>query len=134
AWDAACDGWPQQSRAHYFFGPGRDDDSIGADLRTTEAAGSDEGHLARYPFATCELGGGMYISYHRRPIVKAPDVAALALVKLGSGSVWQDYYMYHGASQKIGELSTLQESPATGYANDCPVINYDFTAPLGEYG
>ncbi|TMR37447.1 beta-galactosidase, partial [Nonomuraea zeae] len=134
AWDTAHDGWPQQSRAHYFFGPGRDDDSIGADLRTTEVAASDESHLARYPFATCELGGGMYTSYHRRPVVAAPDVAALALVKLGSGSVWQGYYMYHGASQKIGELSTLQESHATGYPNDCPVINYDFQAPLGEYG
>ncbi|MGA4992816.1 beta-galactosidase [Nonomuraea bangladeshensis] len=134
AWDTAHDGWPQQSRAHYFFGPGRDDDSIGADLRTTEVTGSDESHLARYPFATCELGGGMYTSYHRRPIVKAPDIAALGLVKLGSGSVWQGYYMYHGASQKIGALSTLQESHATGYPNDCPVISYDFQAPLGEYG
>ncbi|WP_246083844.1 beta-galactosidase [Nonomuraea diastatica] len=134
AWDTAHDGWPQQSRAHYFFGPGRDDDSIGADLRTTAAATSAEGHLARYPFATCELGGGMYTSYHRRPVVAARDIAALALVKLGSGSVWQGYYMYHGASQKIGALSTLQESHATGYPNDCPVINYDFQAPLGEYG
>ncbi len=134
AWDTAHEGWPRQSRAHYFFGHGRDDDSIGADLRAAGATGSDESHLARYPFATCELGGGMYTSYHRRPIVPAADVAALALVKLGSGSVWQGYYMYHGGSQKIGELSTLQESHATGYPNDCPVINYDFQAPLGEYG
>ncbi|TDC11061.1 glycosyl hydrolase family 35 [Nonomuraea longispora] len=134
AWDTAHDGWPQQSRAHYFFGPGRDDDSIGADLRTTEVTGSDERHLARYPFATCELGSGMYTSYHRRPIIEAPDIVALGLVKLGSGSVWQGYYMYHGASQKIGALSTLQESHATGYPNDCPVINYDFQAPIGEYG
>ncbi|MEV1001032.1 beta-galactosidase [Nonomuraea sp. NPDC050202] len=134
AWDTAHDGWPAQSRAHYFFGPGRDDDSIGADLRTGAASGGDESHLARYPFATCELGGGMYTAYHRRPVVAAADVAALALVKLGSGSVWQGYYMYHGASQKIGELSTLQESHATGYPNDCPVITYDFQAPLGEYG
>ncbi|MCA2225186.1 beta-galactosidase [Nonomuraea aurantiaca] len=138
AWDTAHDGWPQQSRAHYFFGPGRNDDSIGADLRTVSSSlsssGTDESHLARYPFATCELGGGMYTSYHRRPLVTAADIAALALVKLGSGSVWQGYYMYHGASQKIGALSTLQESHATGYPNDCPVITYDFQAPLGEYG
>ncbi|MGW3349576.1 beta-galactosidase [Nonomuraea rubra] len=141
AWDTAHDGWPAQSRAHYFFGPGRDDDSIGADLRPGGDSGRDSGrvsggesHLARYPFATCELGGGMYTAYHRRPVVPAADVAALALVKLGSGSVWQGYYMYHGASQKIGELSTLQESHATGYPNDCPVITYDFQAPLGEYG
>ncbi|WP_327580913.1 beta-galactosidase [Nonomuraea sp. NBC_00507] len=134
AWDTPHDGWPRQSRAHYFFGPGRDDDSIGADLRGDGPSGTDESHLARYPFATCELGGGMYTSYHRRPIVAAADVAALSLVKLGSGSVWQGYYMFHGGSQKIGELSTLQESHATGYPNDCPMINYDFQAPLGEYG
>nr|MDT0662014.1 beta-galactosidase [Micromonospora sp. DSM 115978] len=135
AWDTAHDGWPRQSRAHYFFGPGRDDDSIGADLRTADrGADQDESHLARYPFATCELGGGMYTSYHRRPIVDADDVAALALVKLGSGSVWQGYYLYHGGSMKIGARSTLQESHATGYPNDCPVITYDFQAPLGEYG
>jgi beta-galactosidase len=135
AWDSAHDGWPRQSRAHYFFGPGRDDDSIGADLRAGPATGGgDESHLVRYPFATCELGGGMYTSYHRRPIVAADDVAALALVKLGSGSAWQGFYMYHGGSSKLGRFSTLQESHATGYPNDCPVISYDFQAPLGEYG
>lgn len=135
AWDTAHDGWPQQARAHYFFGPGRDDDSIGADLRTaTVEHPGDESRVMDYPFATCELGGGMYTSYHRRPIVDADDLGALAVVKLGSGSVWQGFYLYHGASMKIGALSTLQESHATGYPNDCPVINYDFQAPLGEYG
>jgi beta-galactosidase len=135
AWDSAHDGWPAQSRAHYVFGAGRDDDSIGADLRAAPSSASHSGiELARYPFATCELGGGMYTSYHRRPVVTATDVAALALVKLGSGSVWQGYYLYHGASMKLGALSTLQESHATGYPNDCPVITYDFQAPLGEYG
>ncbi|WP_202919008.1 beta-galactosidase [Saccharothrix deserti] len=132
AWDTAHDGWPAQSRAHYFFRHDRDDDSIGADLRAATSPGGVD--LDRYPFATCELGGGMYTSYHRRPVVTAADVAALALVKLGSGSVWQGYYPYHGGSTPIGELSTFQESHATGYPNDCPVVNYDFQAPLGEYG
>ncbi len=121
SWDTAHDGWSAQSRPHYFFRHQRDDEPVGADQ-------------GDYPFATCELGGGMYTSYHRRPVVTAADVAALALVKLGSGSVWQGYYLYHGGSTPIGELSTLQESHATGYPNDCPVINYDFQAPLGEYG
>ena len=135
AWDSAHDGWPAQSRAHYVFGSGRDDDSIGADLRPAASGAPSSGiELARYPFATCELGGGMYTSYHRRPVVTAADVAALALVKVGSGSVGQGYYLYHGASMKLGALSTLQESHATGYPNDCPVITYDFQAPLGEYG
>lgn len=135
AWDTARDGWAGQSRAHYFFGPGRDDDSIGAHLRDGDASGDgDETHLALYPYATCEVGGGMYTSYHRRPLVAAEDVSALALVKIGSGSVWPGYYMYHGGSTRIGRRSTLQESHATGYPNDCPVITYDFQAPLGEYG
>jgi hypothetical protein len=34
----------------------------------------------------------------------------------------------------MGRLTTLQESQATGYPNDLPELNYDFQAPLGEYG
>jgi hypothetical protein len=137
AWDDPTPGWARQSRLHYFFTKVRDDYTIGSDLRhdnpaDIEAAGGID--TTRYPFATCELGGGMYTSYHRRPTIPADDVAALALVKLGSGSSYQGFYMYHGGSQAIGELSTTQESHATGYPNDCPVISYDFQAPLGEYG
>jgi len=33
-----------------------------------------------------------------------------------------------------GKLSTLQESRATGYLNDLPEINYDFNAPIRQYG
>ncbi|HKT01156.1 MAG TPA: beta-galactosidase, partial [Rugosimonospora sp.] len=120
AWDTAHEGWAEQSRTHYRFSHNRDDEPVRPD--------------PRYPFATCELGGGMYLSYHRRPLVAAADVSALALVKLGSGAAWQGYYLYHGGSHRLGELSTLQESHATGYPNDCPVISYDFQAPLGEYG
>ena len=54
------------------------------------------------PFATCELGGGMHVAYHRRPIVAPADVAALALAKVGSGSIWQGYYMYAGGTQRTG--------------------------------
>ena len=42
--------------------------------------------------------------------------------------------MYHGGSNPKGKLSTLQESRATGYANDLPEINYDFNAPIRQYG
>ena len=44
------------------------------------------------------------------------------------------YYMYHGGSNPIGKYSTLQESKATKYPNDYPIINYDFNAPIGEWG
>lgn len=132
-WEDAHPGWARGSRKHYFFSNIRDDHSIGADLRST-AATDDESNDAPYPYATCELGGGMPSAYHRRPIIPAQDVAALALSKIGSGSTWQGYYMYHGGSQGMGEKSTLQESQATGYPNDLPVISYDFQAPAGEYG
>ncbi|HEY3559261.1 MAG TPA: beta-galactosidase [Kribbella sp.] len=138
AWDSADAAWPQQSRAHYFFSAGRDDDSIGADLRDPEAIALARQQpvmdVTAYPFATCELGGGMYTSYHRRPWVQPTDLSALSLVKIGSGSVWQGFYMYHGGTQRIGQETTFQESHATGYPNDCPVRTYDFQAPVGEFG
>ncbi|MHA7176715.1 beta-galactosidase [Arthrobacter sp. Sr24] len=131
-WEDAHPGWARGSRKHYFFSNIRDDHSIGADLRST-AASDEDSDDALYPYATCELGGGMPSAYHRRPIIPAQDVAALALSKIGSGSTWQGYFMYHGATQGMGQDSTLQESQATGYPNDLPVMSYDFQAPLGEY-
>jgi hypothetical protein len=42
--------------------------------------------------------------------------------------------MYHGGVNPEGKLTTLMESQATGYWNDMPVKNYDFQAPIGQYG
>ncbi|SNX64702.1 glycosyl hydrolase family 35 [Streptomyces sp. TLI_55] len=122
-WTEADGGWPDTCRKHFFFTHQRDDEGIGADA-----------FADRFPWATCELGGGMAASYHRRPRVDAADIAALGLTKIGCGSVWQGYYMFHGGTNPVGELTTLQESHATGYPNDLPVLTYDFQAPLGEYG
>ena len=132
-WDRQTAGWSRDSRKHYFYSNLRDDNTIGADLNKKSAAG-DLSHLEHFPFGTCETGGGMQVAYHRRPVIQAEDVAALAAVKVGSGSNLQGYYMYHGGANPEGKLSTLQESQATGYWNDLPVINYDFQAPLGQYG
>ncbi|MEH0518712.1 beta-galactosidase [Streptomyces stelliscabiei] len=134
-WTEADGGWPDTCRKHFFFTHQRDDEGIGADLRPTTARGGDgEGPTDRFPWATCELGGGMAVAYHRRPRVEAADVGALALTKIGCGSVWQGYYMFHGGTNPPGERTTLQESHATGYPNDLPLLTYDFQAPLGEYG
>ena len=62
------------------------------------------------------------------------DVGAMSLTKLGSGVGLLGYYMYHGGSNPDSKLSTLQESRATGYLNDLPEINYDFNAPIRQYG
>lgn len=89
----------------------------------------------QYPYFTCELGGGMATSYHRRPWIYPEDAYSLAIVKLGSGSNLLGYYMYHGGTNPESdvELNEVQRSPATNY-NDMPVKNYDFQAPLGEFG
>ncbi|MER6131480.1 beta-galactosidase [Streptomyces sp. NPDC001815] len=134
-WAEADGGWPDTCRKHFFFTHQRDDEGIGADLRPTTVRGGDPAALTdRFPWATCELGGGMAVSYHRRPRVDAADVGALGLTKIGCGSVWQGYYMFHGGTNPPGEQTTLQESHATDYPNDLPVLTYDFQAPLGEYG
>lgn len=100
----------------------------------TPAAGRiDKSH---YPFFLAEAGGGMHVSYHRRPAVTTDDVAATALVQVGSGANLYGYYMYHGGANPAAIVpgATLNETQATGYPNDVPVIGYDFRAPLGQYG
>jgi beta-galactosidase len=86
------------------------------------------------PFMTAEMGGGMQVTYHRRPVVSADDIAAMMPVMLGSGVNLYGTYMFHGGENPDGKLTTLQESLATHYANDLPVKTYDFEAPIGEFG
>ncbi|MGP3968356.1 beta-galactosidase [Streptomyces sp. 6N223] len=134
AWEEAEVDLPPSCRMHYHFSPARDDDGIGADLRPRTPAGIDD-DAARFPFLTCELGAGMSQSYHRRPVLDPRDIGALATTKLGSGANWLGYYMFHGGTNPA-EAGTpgLQESHATGYPNDVPVLCYDFQAPFGETG
>ena len=89
-----------------------------------------------YPYFTCELGGGMMTSYHRRVYVYPEDAYSLAIVKLGSGSNLLGYYMYHGGTNPDGKLTYLNEMQRTAVTNynDLPVKTYDFQAPLGEFG
>lgn len=88
-----------------------------------------------YPYFTCELGGGMMQAYHRRPYIYPEDAYSMALVKLSSGSNLLGYYMYHGGTNPEGKtyLNENQRTKGTNY-NDMPVKNYDFQAPLGEFG
>lgn len=117
---------------HYFFNPMRNDSAIGADLIGEVHEGGMK--YERYPFATCELGGGIQVTHHRRPLIKPMDVYVPALTKLGSGNNLPGYYMYHGGTNKIGKYSTFNESKATGYPNDYTILSYDFQAAIGEYG
>lgn len=105
----------------------------------TEQLGKQEERLNKgdeqYPYFTCELGGGMMTAYHRRPFLYPEDAYSMAVVKLGSGSNLLGYYMYHGGTNPEGQtwLNEMQRTIATNY-NDMPVKNYDFQAPLGEFG
>ena len=119
---------------HYFFNRMRNDSAIGTDLIAKTQSDGWQLPYERYPFATCELGGGIEVTHHRRPIIKPMDIYAVSLVKLGDGNNLVGYYMYHGGTNKIGELSNFNETKATGYPNDYPILSYDFQAPLSEYG
>jgi beta-galactosidase len=132
-WDRYTDNWARECRINYFFNLLRDDNAIGTDL-LVERPGGRIADLDRYPFGACELGGGMQVTYHRRAYISPDDVVALAMTKVGSGNNLQGYYMYHGGSHPQGQRTTLQETQATGYWNDYPVVSYDFQAPLGEFG
>lgn len=116
---------------NYFFSLIREDNCIGSDILGTSTNRTDS--CDNVPFMTCEMGGGNQITYHRRPLICSRDIEALVICKLGSGLNLLGYYMYCGGLNPIG-LTTMQESKASGYPNDCPVISYDFQAPVGDMG
>jgi beta-galactosidase len=116
----------------YLFNLNRELGDMGATVPSEDPTGKVD--LKHDPYFGAEEGGGMATAYHRRPLITADDVAALTLTGIGSGLNLYGYYMYQGGANPPGKLTTLQESVATGYPNDLPTINYDFQAPLGEYG
>ncbi len=94
----------------------------------------DERRLAQYPYFLAEAGGGMQVAYHRRPVISADDVAALFVTHVGAGANLYGYYLFHGESNPIGKLTTMNETAAVDGVYDLPVITYDFQTPLGEFG
>jgi hypothetical protein len=133
-WDRQITPMPGNYWAGFHFSTLRADRNIANDLLGNRQA-SDPPDVAMYPYLTCEIGGGMMNSYHRRVLIRPEDIESISLVKLGSGSSLLGYYMYHGGVNPDG-LTTLMESQDTRYTNynDMPVKNYDFQAPLGQYG
>lgn len=116
---------------NYVFTRERNDHNIGSDHGLGAGITFD---MDKFPFLTAELGGGLQVTHHRRPIASGLDTAAMTMVKMGSGANLLGYYMYHGGTNPKGKLTTLQESRATGYPNDLPEYSYDFNAPLREFG
>lgn len=132
-WDRVLTPMPAGYWKGFHFSKFRMDDA-GASELPGHGGAIDPPDAEQYPYLTCEIGGGMMNSYHRRILVNPKDVESTTLIKLGSGSTLLGYYMYHGGVNPEGKLTTLMESQATGNWNDMPVKNYDFQAPLGQYG
>lgn len=132
-WDRSIAEMPPGFAENFLFRTVRADVSVATDQLGVREAG-EEPENRYYPYFACEIGGGMMPSYHRRIQIAPTDIAALALAKIGSGNNLQGYYMYHGGTNPEAKLTTLQESQVTNYWNDLPVKNYDFQAPLGEFG
>lgn len=116
---------------NYVFTRERNDRNIGSDQRKGEDLAWS---CDKFPYLTAELGGGIQVTKHRRPVASNRDIGAMTLTKLGCGANLLGYYMYHGGTNPHGKRSTLQESRETGYPNDLPEYSYDFNAPIREYG
>lgn len=134
-WDRELISMPGKFWSAFRFSSLRVDDNI-----ATEQLGrrdtADAPDVVRYPYLTCEVGGGMISSYHRRIHILPEDVESTVMIKLGSGSTLPGYYMYHGGTNPDGKLTTFMETQDTLNTNynDLPVKNYDYGSPLGEFG
>jgi len=82
-----------------------------------------------YPYFAAEIGGGIMHTYSRRPVVPPESMDPLINRFLGSGANGIGYYMYHGGSTPRGEREYFSD-----VAIGCPIISYDFKAPIGEFG
>lgn len=128
-WDPSTE--ELSANTNYVISSVRNDALIACDHHVEDAVTFDE---SRFPYLTAELGGGVQVTGHRRPVASGTDIGAMSTVKLASGVALLGYYMYHGGSNPEGKFSTLQESCDSGDLNNLPEINYDFNAPVRQYG
>jgi len=82
-----------------------------------------------YPSIAAELGGGMSVGYARRPYVPEDSLEPMIIRFLGSGSNGIGYYMYQGGATPVYDGIFYNED-----ASGLPKINYDYQAPLSQYG
>ncbi len=81
-----------------------------------------------YPYACCEMGGGMTPFYRYRFDFPYASVPAMTGIKVAEGCNLIGYYMYHGGSNPTGERDVFLNDLAV------PKISYDFNACIGEFG
>ena len=117
---------------NFLFQPFHDDANIASDFAEGQSGFTFD--TSKSPYLTAELGGGLQVTAHRRTYPYPEDIEAQTICMLGAGANLIGYYMYHGGVNPDGKYTTLQESKATGYANDLPVKSYDFQTCLRENG
>jgi beta-galactosidase len=96
-WDRVLTPMPAGYWKGFHFSHNRMDDATVSGV-PGEGGAVDPPDAAKYPYLTCEIGGGMMNSYHRRILVNPKDAESTTLIKLGSGSTLPGYYMYHGGA------------------------------------
>lgn len=81
-----------------------------------------------YPYACCEMGGGMQAAYGYRFTVPPESVDAMAIIKIAGGCNMIGYYMFCGGTNPAAKGGI--------YLNEhiWPKKSYDYQAPVGEFG
>ena len=135
-WDRSLKDMPGEYAKAFVMKDTRVSSVIATETFGTKQDTRMEAKDLQYPYLTCELGGGMMTSYHRRINMSGREVKPLAICKLGSGSNLPGYYMYHGGTNPYNPLHTMGETQASASTNhnDMPYMSYDFQSPLGEMG
>ena len=134
-WDRELKSMPGAYKDAFLMRPARTSAVIATEQLGAQKSEDAKG-AEKYPYFTCELGGGMASSYHRRLVMEPMDAFALAVVKLGSGSNLPGFYMYHGGTNPTDTGKRMSESQRDRFTNwnDLPVVSYEFMAPVSEFG
>ncbi len=135
-WDRKLSDMPGEYAKAFVFKNNRMSGAIATETFSADELKETVNNKLTYPYLTCELGGGMMPSYHRRINMSGNEAMPLAICKLGSGSNLPGYYMYHGGTNPYTPAHTMAETQKTAVTNynDMPYITYDFQCPLGEMG
>lgn len=133
-WAQTCEEMPPNEG--FLISSNPNDPDVGSDTGSKEM--DFDIAKCKYPYSTVELGAGIQITKHRRPIISGVDNGAIALCKIASEASGIGYYVYHGGMNPIGALSSMQEyyrpGPiVAGFCSDLPEMNYDFQAAIGQY-
>jgi len=98
---------------NYSFSSFRNDETIGNAQVKKKDTYLDHTQI---PYFTCEMGVGIFVSTHRRPVISPLDGLGLIMSKIGSGGNLLGYYIFAGGSNPLGVYNTMEENKEeTGY-------------------